>query len=86
MGDEIHLKDTINEITSLSERFGINLLFQKPNLNEFLDIVEELAKDNEIEVNDLLIEKAKKFATAKGSYSPRTARQLIDNILACVSV
>jgi glycosyltransferase involved in cell wall biosynthesis len=32
MGDEIHLNDTINELTSLSDRFGINLLFQKPNL------------------------------------------------------
>ena len=86
MGDEIHLNDTINELTSLSDRFGINLLFQKPNLQEYLDIVAGLAQDNNIEVNDLLIEKAKKFASAKGSYSPRIARQLIDNILACVSV
>ena len=86
MGDEIHLKDTINEITSLSERFGINLLFQKPSQKEFLDIVTALAKDNNIEVNDSLMEKAKKFASIKASTSPRTARQLIDNILACVSI
>ena len=85
-GDEIHLKDTINEITSLSERFGINLLFQKPTLSQYIDIVSQLADDNNIEVNEVLIEKAKKFATAKGSYSPRTARQLIDNISACVNI
>lgn len=43
-GDEIHLKDTINEITSLSDRFGINLLFQKPSQSEYIDIVVALAE------------------------------------------
>jgi len=82
MGDEIHLKDTINEITSLSERFGINLLFQKPTQKEYLDIVSQIANDNNIEVSEALIDKAKKFALKKGSNAPRIARQLIDNILA----
>ena len=85
-GDEIHLKDTINEITSLSERFGINLLFQKPTQKEYIEIVCLLAKDNKIKVNDDLIEKAKKYAILKGSNSPRTARQLIDNIIAKVNI
>ena len=85
-GDEIHLKDTINEITSLSERFGINLLFQKPTQAEFIDIVSQIAKDNKIKTNDALIEKAKKYAILKGSNSPRIARQLIDNILAGVNI
>ena len=82
MGDEIHLKDTINEITSLSERFGINLLFQKPTQKEYLDIVGQIANDNNIEVSEALIDKAKKFALKKGSNAPRIAKQLIDNILA----
>ena len=86
MGDEIHLKDTINEITSLSERFGINLLFQKPTQKEFIEIVSEIAKDKGILVDEALIEKAKKFALYKGSNSPRTAKQLIDNILSNVNI
>ena len=85
-GDEIHLNDTINELNSLSERFGINILFQKPTMEEYLKIVLELANDNNVDIDEnCLIEKAKKTAILKGSTSPRTAKQLIDNILACVS-
>ena len=85
--DEIHLNDTINEVNSLSERFGINLLFAKPNNEEFNNIVLELAKDNNIDMDEkLLIEKAQRLALIKGSRSPRVAKQLIDNIIAHVSV
>ena len=86
-GDEIHLNDTLNEISSLSERFGINLLFQKPTNDEFIKIVLELAHDNKIDIDDkTLIEKAQKMSIIKGSKSPRIAKQLIDNLLANVSV
>ena len=86
-GDEIHLNDTLNEISSLSERFGINLLFQKPTNDEFIKIVLELAHDNKIDMDDkTLIEKAQKMSIIKGSKSPRIAKQLIDNLLANISV
>ncbi len=82
-GDEIHLGDTLNEITSLSERFGINLLFMKPSNDEFCSIVLELAHDNKIDLSDEeILSKAQKLALIKGSKSPRIARQLINN-LAC---
>ena len=45
-GDEIHLKDTLNEINSLSERFGINLFFPKPTNDEFNNIVKISALEN----------------------------------------
>lgn len=86
-GDEIHLNDTLNELNSLSERFGINILFQKPNNDEFNKIVVELAKDNNIDIDEkTLIEKAQRLALIKGSRSPRIARQLIDNLLAKVDI
>ena len=86
-GDEIHLKDTINEISSLSERFGINLLFEKPTNEEFIEIVLSLAKDNNIDMNEKhLIEKAQRLALIKGTRSPRIAKQLIDNLLAHVVI
>lgn len=78
-GDEIHLNDTINEINSLSDRFGINLFFPKPTPKEFDEIVLQLAKDNGINDDDILI-KAKRLALVKGSNSPRVARQLIESI------
>lgn len=86
-GDEIHLNDTLNEISSLSERFGINLLFLKPNNEEFNQIVLELAKDNNISIDEnKLIERAQRYALIKGSRSPRIAKQLIDNLVAQVNV
>lgn len=85
-GDEVHLKDTMNELNSLSDRFGINLLFKKPTMDEYINIVLELAADNNISVDkDCLIEKAKKASLAKGSTAPRVAKQMIDNILAYVN-
>ena len=87
VGDEIHLKDTLNEISSLSERFGINLFFSKPSNDEFNQIVLELARDNNLNIDDkILIEKAQRLALAKGSRSPRIARQLIDNLIAHIEI
>jgi len=86
-GDEVHLKDTLNEISSLSERFGINLFFSKPSNDEFNQIVLELARDNNLALDDkTLIEKAQRLALIKGSKSPRIARQLIDNLIAHVEI
>lgn len=87
LGDEIHLKDTINEITSLSERFGINLFFSKPSNDEFNQIVIELARDNNLQIDDkTLIEKAQRLVLIKGTRSPRIAKQLIDNLVAHIEI
>lgn len=85
IGDEIHLKDTLNEISSLSERFGINLLFQKPTNTEFEEIVSQIAQDCGIKDDDL-IQKAKRYALVKGSNSPRVIRQFIDNVVSKIEV
>ena len=86
-GDEVHLSDTLNEMSSLSERFGINLFFGRPSMEEFIEILLELAHDNHVEIDDKhLIEKANRMAMTKGSRSPRIAKQLIDNLLAHVVV
>ena len=86
-GDEIHLKDTLNEVTSLSERFGINLFFSKPSNDEFNQIVIELARDNNLTIDEkTLIEKAQRLALIKGTKSPRIARQLIDNLVAHIEI
>ena len=80
-GDEIHRKDTIEESLSLSARFGLTILFAKPNKQLYLDIIHALAEDNGIEVNAELDIKAEAFALAKGGRSARTAGQFINNVL-----
>ncbi len=80
-GDEIHLNDTLNEINSISDRFGINLLFAKPNNEEFINIVLQLANEYGIDMEpENIVQKAQRLALIKGSKSPRIARQLIDNL------
>lgn len=42
-GTDVHRNDTMQEMLSLSERFGLVVLFQKPSRKLYLDIVHELA-------------------------------------------
>lgn len=81
-GDDIHRNDTMQELVSLSERFGIHVTFSKPNKETFLHIVHHLAEENGINMQahelDLL---AERFALERGGRSARLARQLIDGLL-----
>lgn len=81
-GDDIHRNDTIQELISLSERFGIHITFQKPNKETFLKIVNHLAKANNIQMENAELELlAERFALERGGRSARLARQFIDGIL-----
>lgn len=81
-GDEVHRNDTMQELVSLSERFGIHVTFSKPNKETFLHIVHHLAEENEIDMpKDELELLAERFALERGGRSARLARQLIDGLL-----
>ena len=81
-GDDVHRNDTLQETLSLSERFGLTVLFSKPDKKLFLSIVRELAKRNGITMdeNELDIQ-AEAFAIRKGSRSARCAEQFINSLL-----
>lgn len=81
-GDDVHRNDTLQELISLSERFGIHITFEKPNKNTFLNIVSHLAKANGIDMpEEELFKEAERFALERGGRSARLARQLIDRLL-----
>ncbi len=82
-GDDIHRNDTMQEIISLSERFGIHITFQKPDKATYLDIVHHLAKDNGIKLSDEELDLlAERYALERGGRSARAAKQFINNLLA----
>lgn len=80
--DDIHHSDTVQELLSLSDRFGIVVYFSKPNKKLYLDIVHELAQRENLNIDEKELDiKAEAFALAKGSRSPRAAQQFIKGLL-----
>ena len=84
-GDDVHRNDTMQELISLSERFGIHVTFSKPNKETFLHIVHYLAKENGIEITTNELDGlAERFALERGGRSARLAKQFIDGLLSKV--
>ena len=82
-GDDVHRNDTLQEMISLSERFGIQITFQKPNKATYLDIVHHLAAQRGIEMDEKDLDiKAEAFALGRGGRSARAATQFIDGLVA----
>ena len=82
-GDEIHRNDTIQELISLSERFGLQITFSKPDKKTYLHIVQHLAAEAGLETDPVsLAQSAERFALERGGRSARVARQFIDGLLA----
>lgn len=80
-GDEVHRRDTMEEMMSLSARFGLSITFTKPDKKLYLRIVHALAESFGIKVDDSLDIRAEAFALAKGGRSARVASQFIDNLI-----
>ena len=82
-GDDVHRNDTIQELISLSERFGVRITFSKPNKYEYLEIVKGLAKLNSLDMSEEELEKeAERFAVGRSGRSARAAKQFIDKMIA----
>ena len=78
-GDDIHLQDTIQEVMSLSARFGLKVTFSRPDKDLYLSIVENLSMQYNIDISkDELSIQAEAFALRNGGRSPRTAKQFIE--------
>lgn len=79
--DDVHANDTIDEQLSLSDRFGLTVLFMSTSKQEYLSIIKQVCEDMKIEIDDeTLFSLAEKWAIKKSGRSPRIARQFL-NIL-----
>lgn len=78
-GDELHKEDTIDEIMSLSDRFGLMITFQMPSREKFLDIARQMAEERGIDAPfEEIAEGIEKYALTRGYRSPRIAKQYLD--------
>lgn len=80
--DEKKAQDTLQEKLSLSDRFGITVVYLSPNHDKYLEIVEGIAKNKGIEVDK---EKLRKMAIQwelwQNQRSGRTAKQFIEDLI-----
>ncbi len=80
-GSDVHRNDTMQELLSLSARFGLSIRFEKPNKALYLEIVHELAQKRNIHLPiEELDTRAEAFALSKGHRSARCAEQFIDSL------
>lgn len=78
---EIRGWDSHQEKLSLADRFGITLVFTAPDQPRFLKIVQSLARQRSLQVDDAeLKRRAIAWASQQGGFSGRTARQFIDHL------
>jgi predicted AAA+ superfamily ATPase len=81
-GSDVHRNDTMQELLSLSARFGLTVQFAKPDKALYLQIVRELAQKKGITKDTQVLEiEAEAFALRRGHRSARCAEQYIDSLL-----
>lgn len=79
---EVHENDILNEKLSLSERFGLTLMYNNPSQAEYLKIVKELAAQAGLTIKkENLKRKALKWSKWNNGRSGRSARQFINHRL-----
>lgn len=78
---DMHQSDSKEEKLSLAERFGIQIYYGKPSIDEFHNIVEALAERENLKTDkETLHKEATKWEIRHGGVSGRSARQFIDYI------
>ena len=81
-GSDIHRNDTVQETLSLSERFGLRVMFAKPEKRLYLEIVHELAKRRGLNIPEKELDlQAEAFVLRHGYRSARCAEQFIDSLM-----
>ncbi len=80
--DDFHRSDTIEEKLSLVNRFGVTISYMKPGRDEYLNMVEQLAKRVGIKMDteELHLE-ANRWEMRHGGISGRTAQQFVNHLL-----
>ncbi len=74
----VHVSDELDEQLSLSDRFGLTVMFSATSKDQYLSIVKQLAEDAGVTPDEQLLLLAERWAVCKGGRSPRRARQFID--------
>jgi predicted AAA+ superfamily ATPase len=79
--EEVNAWDTVEEKLSLADRFGLIVTFVSPNQQQYLAIVDGLARQMNLEIDpEELHRRALRWELSHSGRSGRTARQFIDQL------
>lgn len=82
-GDEIDANETIQDKTSLAERFGLRILYNELTKPQFLKMVEDLTRASGVNLSaEVIQQEAVKWDIRHPSRSPRSANQFVASLLA----
>lgn len=80
MGD-LHLRDTMEEIGALTQRFGLSVVYEKPDRISYVNVLKEIAADYGIDIGESEIKEAEAYAISKGGRSCRVAKQYVEELI-----
>jgi hypothetical protein len=79
--NDIHLQDFIQEMTSLSDRFGLTLIYENLDQKEYFSMVKAMAENENVNIEEeQLIHDARIYAMRHGKMSGRVANQFIKQV------
>lgn len=82
--NSVHPADSIEEQLSLSDRFGLTVMFSSTDKASYLSIVQQLANDYKLNTPLKSLDAlAERWAIINGGRSPRRAKQFVDYVYAC---
>ena len=80
-GDEVHVRETLEERSSLAERFGLRLAYLALDKQKYTDMVLTLCHRLELPYgDDLLRTEANRWEIQHGARTPRVAMQLVEKL------
>jgi predicted AAA+ superfamily ATPase len=81
-GDDVHGGDTMQEKLSLSDRFGVTIWYGPAGKSEYIDMVKSMAAECGVDISPEDLERrAMRWEIEKGSFTGRTARQFVQDLL-----
>ena len=80
-GGDLHRRDTMEEIGALTQRFGLSVVYEKPDRLGYIKVLTEIAADYGIEMGDSEIKEAEAYAISKGGRSCRVAKQYVEELI-----
>lgn len=80
-GGDLHRRDTMEEIGALTQRFGLSVVYEKPDRLTYIKVLSDIAADFGLEITETEIKEAEAYAIRKGGRSCRVAKQYVEELL-----